>query len=141
MRVLALPDKPLEAKVVYIASSIDPASRRLPIRAEIANPGFVLKPEMFASFTIVSAAEEMGVAVQQSAIVYEGAEAHVWVTGKDRSIASRAIKTGRSEGSLIEVTSGLQAGEDVVTGGALFIDRAMQPKSSAMLAGAPQRHG
>ena len=141
VRVLALPDRPLEAKIVYIASSIDPASRRLPIRAEIENPGFVLKPEMFASFTIVSAAEEMGVAVPQSAIVYEGAEAHVWVTGKNRSIASRAIKTGRSVGSLIEVTSGLQAGEDVVTGGALFIDRAMQPKSSALLAGAPERHG
>jgi cobalt-zinc-cadmium efflux system membrane fusion protein len=132
VRVLALPDMPLQAKIIYISPSVDPATRRLSIRAEVGNPGFLLKPEMFASFTIVSGDEEMRVAVPQSAIVYEGAAAHVWVAGKNRSISSRPIAPGRSEESLIEVLSGLEAGEEVVTSGALFIDRAAQSKSSFM---------
>ena len=89
VRVLALPDTPLTAKIVYVAPSIDPVTRRLAIRAEIGNPDFVLKPEMFANFTILSGDEEDHVAVPQPAIVYEGPSAHVWVEGKDRTISSR----------------------------------------------------
>jgi membrane fusion protein, heavy metal efflux system len=132
VRVLALPDKPMTAKVVYIAPSVDPATRRLAIRAEIENPGLALKPEMFASFTILAGQEQPRIAVPQSAIVYEGASAHVWVAGKDKRISARSIATGRANGDLIEATSGIAEGEEVVTSGALFIDRAAQQKTSAL---------
>lgn len=139
VRVLALPNTPLTAKIVYVAPSIDPVTRRLAIRAEISNPDFVLKPEMFANFTILSGDEEDHVAVPQPAIVYEGPSAHVWVEGKDRTISSRNVGTGRSNGELIEIRSGLAAGEMVVTGGALFIDRASEVNSpDAREAGAEQ---
>ncbi len=125
--VLALPDKPLLAKVVYIAPMVDPATRRLTVRAEIQNPGLALKPEMFASFTIISGDPQPHPAVPQSAIIYEGSEAHVWVVGMDRRITSRKVVLGQAAGNMIEVRSGLTAGEEVVTSGALFIDRASQP--------------
>jgi len=128
--VLALPDKVFLAKVVYVAPMVDPASRRLPVRAEIENPGLELKPEMFASFTIITGNPEPHPAVPQSAIIYEGSEAHVWVVGMDRRITSRKVVLGQAAGNMIEVRSGLTAGEEVVTSGALFIDRASQPDSS-----------
>ncbi|MGA7328794.1 MAG: efflux RND transporter periplasmic adaptor subunit [Rhodomicrobium sp.] len=128
--VLAFPDKPLLAKVVYIAPMVDAASRRLTVRAEIQNPGLALKPEMFASFTIISGDPQPHPAVPQSAIIYEGSEAHVWVVQKDRRISSRKVVLGQAAGNMIEVRSGLTAGEEAVTSGALFIDRASQPGSS-----------
>ncbi len=130
VRVLALPGKPLAAKIVYVAPSIDPATRRLAIRAEIGNPDSALKPEMFANFVMYSGDEEEHVAVPQTAIVYEGSLAHVWVEGQDGTISSRAVETGRSNGELIEIRSGLDAGETIITGGALFIDRAAEVKTS-----------
>ena len=50
--VLALPGRPLSARLNYVATAIDPATRRLLVRATIDNKDFVLKPEMFANVTI-----------------------------------------------------------------------------------------
>ena len=51
-------------------------------------------------------------------------ECFVWVALKDRSLGLREIRPGQSQGGMVEVLSGLSAGESVVTSGSLFIDRA-----------------
>jgi len=48
----------------------------------------------------------------------------VWVAGSGRTLSLRQIRVGGSYDGKVEVLSGLQAGESVVTSGALFIDRA-----------------
>ena len=50
-------------------------------------------------------------AVPEAAIVYEGDAAHVWVVQGDGLIAYRAVRTGRTNGGLVEVLDGLKAGE------------------------------
>jgi cobalt-zinc-cadmium efflux system membrane fusion protein len=109
-----------------VAPSIDPVTRRLAVRAEVKNPDGALKPEMFGTFRILSGAEAAAPAVPAAAVIYEGDTARVWVAQADRSIALRQIRTGRNNDGLVEVVSGLTAGETVVTSGALFIDRAVK---------------
>ena len=59
---------------------VDPATHRLPVRAEIANADGELKPEMFASFRHRHERGRCrGRPVPESAVVYEGERAHVWV--------------------------------------------------------------
>lgn len=79
---------------------------------------------MIARSTIVAGDVVKDLAVSESAVVYEGDQAHVWVVRADGAIAARDIKLGLRNGSLIQVTQGLGAGEQVVSRGALFIDRA-----------------
>ena len=79
---------------------------------------------MFASFTILTGDDAVGVGVPDSAVVYEGDLARVWVSRSDGSVELREIKTGRSVGKMVEVVEGLKPGEKIVTSGALFIDRA-----------------
>jgi cobalt-zinc-cadmium efflux system membrane fusion protein len=100
------------------------------VRAAIANPDRALKPEMFASFRIVTSEPTLSAAVPNSAVVYEGDLAHVWVIQGDGLIAYRAIQTGRHDGDLVEVTDGLKAGERIVTKGGLFIDQVATPGSA-----------
>ena len=52
--VLAFPGQVFNAKLDYVAPALDPNTRRLPVRAAVRNPDLELKPEMFASFRIVS---------------------------------------------------------------------------------------
>ena len=55
----------------------------------------------------------------------EGANARVWVADpKDKSVASRPIEVGATANGMVEVRKGLALGENVVTSGTLFIDRA-----------------
>ena len=121
--VLAYPDRTFTAHVIYVAPTIDPNTHRLTVRAVIDNADGALKPEMFASFRILTSEGAQAPAVPASAVVYEGDSAHVWVLQSADVLAIRPIHTGRANDGLVEVLDGLQPGERVVTRGSLFIDR------------------
>ncbi len=125
--VLAHPGRTFNAKLTYVAPALDANTRRLPVRAEIINPDRELLPEMFASFRIISGAGRLMPAVPQESVIYEGANARVWVARPDdKSVVSRAVELGATTNGLVEVRKGLTIGETVVASGTLFIDRAAQ---------------
>lgn len=124
VNVMALPGRPLTAKINYVAAAIDPNTRRLLVRATIDNKDGLLKPEMFANVTIYSAGDRGAPAVPKQALIYEGDQVRIWVAREDKSVELRQIKIGLINGNLVEVTSNLKPGENIVVKGGLFIDRA-----------------
>lgn len=125
VHVLAYPGRVFNARIAYVAPSIDPNTHRLPVRAEVDNRDGALKPEMFASFSIIMGAGTSAPAVPDSAVIYEGSTAHVWVAhAADKTIELRKVATWHVSGGMVQIAGGLQPGEMVVTAGALFIDRA-----------------
>ena len=107
-----------------MAPAIDPNTHRLPVRANIENRDGVLRPNMFATFSIITGDAATAPAVPQSAIVYEGDSARVWVAGADQTLALREVRVGRTSDGMVEIRSGLSSGETIVTHGTIFIDRA-----------------
>ncbi len=130
VHVPAYPQRVFTARVTYVAAVVDATTHRLPVRAEIDNHDAALKPEMFATFRILTSTASQAPAVPEPAVVYEGDVAHVWMVAGDGLLAYRAIRTGRSNDGLVEVLEGLKAGDKVVTKGGLFIDQAAVPASS-----------
>jgi cobalt-zinc-cadmium efflux system membrane fusion protein len=122
-RVLTQPDRSFETRIDYVAPGIDPDSRRLLVRASVDNADGLLKPEMFASVTIVASEGTPTPAVPLAAVIYEGSNARAWVVGNDQSVELRQITLGQPDGRLIQVLDGLHPGERIVTRGSLFIDR------------------
>jgi membrane fusion protein, heavy metal efflux system len=122
--VLALPGRPLSARLNYVSTAIDPATRRLLVRATIDNKDGQLKPEMFANVTIYSASDHPAVGVPKQALIYEGDQVRIWVAHEDKTIELRQIRPGLTNGDLVEVVGNLKPGEQIVTKGSLFIDRA-----------------
>jgi cobalt-zinc-cadmium efflux system membrane fusion protein len=122
--VLALPGRDLTARIDYVSAAIDPATRRLLVRATIDNKDGLLKPEMFANVTIYSPGDHSAIGVPKQALIYEGDQVRVWVAHDDKSIELRQIKTGLTNGDLVEVQGDLKPGDQIVTKGSLFIDRA-----------------
>jgi len=124
VRVLAYPDRVFKAEISWVAPAIDSNTHRLPVRANIENRDGVLRPNMFATFSIITGDAATAPAVPQSAIVYEGDSARVWVAGADQTLALRAVRVGRTSDGMVEIRSGLSSGEKIVTRGTIFIDRA-----------------
>nr|WP_244525244.1 MULTISPECIES: efflux RND transporter periplasmic adaptor subunit [Bradyrhizobium] len=122
--LLALPGRTFKARIDYVSAAIDPATRRLLVRATIDNKDGLFKPEMFANVTIYAGGDHPSVGVPKQALIYEGDRVRLWVTHDDKSIELRQIQTGLINGNLVEVRANLQPGEKVVTRGSLFIDRA-----------------
>ena len=56
VHLMAYPGEVFRARITYVGASVDPAVRRLTVRAEIPNPDGKLKPDMFASFRILTVA-------------------------------------------------------------------------------------
>jgi cobalt-zinc-cadmium efflux system membrane fusion protein len=124
VHVLAFPGRIFKAKISWVAPSIDPNTHRLAVRADVENSDGALKPGMFANFSIITGEATTAPAVPQHAIIYEGDTARVWVAGEDGTIAARSVRLGQISDGMVEVLAGLSPGEEVVTSGALFIDRA-----------------
>jgi len=124
VHVLAFPGRVFDAKISWVAPSIDSSTHRLSVRANVENTNGELKPGMFANFSIITGNAATAPAVPQHAIVYEGDTARVWVAGDDGTISARPVHVGQIADGMVEILGGLSAGEKIVTSGALFIDRA-----------------
>ncbi len=125
-RIPALGGRVVTGRINYVAAAVDPNTRRLPVHAEVPNPGGALRPEMFAEMTLSTGAPQVSLSVPASAVVYDGPKTRVWVAGPGGALTLHDIQTGRTEGGYVQVLSGLQAGDRVVGSGALFIDQASE---------------
>jgi cobalt-zinc-cadmium efflux system membrane fusion protein len=124
--VPAYPDRQFEARVTFVSPIIDPTTHRLAVRADIDNPDLALKPDMLAQFEITTGGQTPVMTIPETAVVYEGSDAHVWVADpKQKTLALRNIQIGAVSHGNVVVLGGLHPGESVVTSGSVFIDRTL----------------
>jgi RND family efflux transporter MFP subunit len=119
----ALPGRPFTGKVMFINPEIDAASRSAKVVAEVINRDGALKGGMFAKGRIVVASREAVLQVPREALLswnLEQRSAEVWVVTGDQ-VEKRTVTTGASTDGTVEVLTGLQAGEQVVTRGGFNI--------------------
>lgn len=122
----AFPGKDFPATVVAVDPQIDPAGRSVLIRARLANPGSVLKPGMLARVTLSLGQRASVLMVPEEAIVPQGGDAFVY-----RVIEGKAVKTpvrlGTRRPGMVELASGVNAGDQIVVAGQIRISRDQAP--------------
>lgn len=123
VRVPAYPDRVFEGHVTTVGSMIDPTTHRQLVRSEIADPGHLLRPGMFASFVIQTGDPVRSVGVPADAVVREGdGTMTVWVTTDRRRFSKRIVKIGlRQQNEQRQILEGLEQDELVVVEGAVFL--------------------
>ncbi len=123
--VPAQPGKIYAGKISTIGATVDPNTRRVLVRSEIADPHHELRMGMLANFSIEVAAPIRAVAAPEIAIVREGdGTMTMWFTEDGRHFARRTVKTGLSNGGFVQIVEGAHPGERVATEGALFVANA-----------------
>jgi cobalt-zinc-cadmium efflux system membrane fusion protein len=114
--------EPMRAKVAWVAPTLDAETRRMSVRIELPNPRLALKPQMSVRVKVMDEHPVQAIAIPSSAVVFDGQDAHCFVASGVQTLTVRHLKLGRGEAGLVEVLSGLRAGERVVVRGALFVD-------------------
>lgn len=122
VKVPALPDRIFTARITAIGAASDAATRRVIVRSEIANPGHVLKSEMFATFKITTGEARMAPAVPAEAVVREGQLTTVWVEQSPLLFKRRKVSLGMEQDNRLQIVGGLTPGERVIGRGAIFVD-------------------
>jgi membrane fusion protein, copper/silver efflux system len=135
------PGRSYRGKVTYIYPQLDNATRTLKARIEIANPGFALKPDMFANVELGIGYGKQ-VVVPQEAVMDSGAEQLVFVAHEGGYFEPRKVRLGAKVDDEFIVLGGLKAGERVVTSANFLIDSESKLKSAADGMGMPgMSHG
>ena len=116
--VRAYPDKTFPARITYIGDALDPETRTVEVRCELKNPGRQLKTEMFATLIIHTGGSREAVVAPLEALQNMDGEEVLFVSEGEYSFRARRVRVGRHSGSVVEIVSGLQAGEKVVVAGA-----------------------
>src|SRR5215471_18467359 len=122
VQVVAYPGEVFRARLTYVGASMDPAARRLTARVEIANPDGRLKPDMFASFRIMTGVSTRSPSLPTAAVLRESdGTMTAWVTIDGKRLVKRTVKVGLQQDGFSQVLEGLEAGERVATESALFL--------------------
>ena len=118
----AFPDRPLLGRVIALLPSADPQTRTLTVRSELPNPAGKLRPGMFAAVRLNSAVEQSTLLVPSEAVIRTGKRALVMLAEGDGRYRPQEITLGREADGRLEVFSGLEEGQAVVTSGQFLID-------------------
>lgn len=124
--VSAYRNKKWTGRVAAIANALDPVSRTLSLRVVLPNPGRTLKPEMFATISLVRSVAP-AIVIPASAVVREGASSYVYVQRSANQFEKRSVTLASSANDQAEVERGLKAGESIVIEGALLLRAARAP--------------
>lgn len=116
-----LPDARYEAEVDYVYPYFQGQTRTGRLRLSLPNPDGRLKPDMYAQVKLQADLGER-LAVPESAVLFSGDARLVFVDLGDGRLQPRHVETGQRTEDYIEVRSGLQAGETVVTSGNFLVD-------------------
>jgi len=109
----------IPGKVTVVSPALDPNSTTIQVWVEAANPGGHLKPGTTVNVSIVTSTVKNALVVPAEAIVSApGGTNAVMVIGPDQVAHAVAVKTGVRQDDDVQILSGLQAGQQVVTQGA-----------------------
>src|ERR1017187_10291919 len=122
-----LPDRKFRGRVTYVYPTVDDKTRTAKVRMEFHNPGYFLKPGMFATVELPAELSPSALLVPDAAILRSGENNTVFVALEGGKFEPRAVGLGlRAEGNFYQVLSGLSDGERVVTSGQFLLDSESQ---------------
>lgn len=122
-----LSDRQFRGRVTYVYPTVDQRTRTARVRMEFHNPGYLLKPGMFATVVLRSEAEPSVVLLPDMAILRSGERNTVFVALPGGRFEPRTVILGpRAKDDLYQVLSGVSEGERVVTSGQFMLDSESQ---------------
>lgn len=122
VEVDAYPDEIFSGKVAVIGESLDPVTRRIQVRCYLNNAQHKLKPEMYARVTPVVDNEFKLPRISNSALFTQGVSSYLFVELSPGVLQRRRVELAMQGHEYSYVKEGLQAGERVVTSGALLLN-------------------
>lgn len=122
-----LPDRKFRGRVTYVYPTVDEKTRTARVRMEFHNPGYFLKPGMFATVELQAELAESAILVPDMAVLRSGEKNTVFVALDGGKFEPRSVTLGpRAEGNSYQVLGGLSEGERVVTSGQFMLDSESQ---------------
>lgn len=121
VEVDAYPGQTFRGRIERISPVVDPALRRIQVRASVENGEGRLRPEMYARVTLLPSDDRNAVRVPNAALVTQGLQHFVFVEREPGVLARRKVELAQQDREYSYISEGLSRNERVVTSGALLL--------------------
>jgi membrane fusion protein, multidrug efflux system len=111
------PGDTLHGSISFIGSAISQSNRTLPVEIKLSNPGAKLKPEMIARVQMIRTMKQDALLIDGSLLQQVDRNKTVVFIERDGKAQERTVHIGGRQGSRVEIVSGLEAGDHLVTVG------------------------
>ena len=135
------PGEEFSGEVFFVAPTLDPATRRLQLKAWVPNPDRRLRPGLFANLKLKLGERSDALLVPEEAVVFDRQGTYVWRVGEDNVAERVAVEAGAHQDGRVEIKKGLRAGDVIVSAGTHKVTqgsklRPAEPKLAEPRAGA-----
>jgi cobalt-zinc-cadmium efflux system membrane fusion protein len=118
---LSYPDKVFRGKVDKIMNVLDPTNKVMKVRIVLPNPGYLLKPEMFANVMLNNVENKHMLTVPNGALIFDHSQYYVLVYKSPSDITIRPVQVSGTVGDKTYISNGLSEGDKVIGSQALLI--------------------
>jgi Cu(I)/Ag(I) efflux system membrane fusion protein len=125
IRSQSYPGRSFSGRVTFVYPFLDPKTRTVKARVEMANPGLKLKPDMFVN-AVIKVGMGSAIVVPSSAVMDSGKRQVVWVESQPGVFEQREVQVGERANDQAQILSGIKVGEKVAVSGAYLIDSESQ---------------
>lgn len=139
IKINAYPDRVFEGVITYVYPTLNPATRTVSVRMEIANTEGLLKPAMFAQVEIPVSGKGKVLTVPTSAVIDSGTRQVLLVQLSEGRFEPREVSLGSRSDNYVEVLKGIAEGEQIVVAANFLIDAESNLK--AAIGGLGHAHG
>jgi len=119
--VAGLPGRTFSGPIEYVYPIVGEETRSLRARISLSNPGGELKPGMYATVSLTVSMGDV-LTVPASAVLYTGERAVTFVDMGDGSLTPQDVEVGMASDDLVQVVSGVEPGQRVVTSAQFLLD-------------------
>ncbi len=119
---LAYPDRVFKGKVSEMMNVLDPTTKVMKMRVVLDNPGYLLKPQMFATVSVNNTENQQAISISSSDLIFDHSQYYVIVLRDNKGhVLLRPVDVLSTNGKTTYIKNGLSPGERIVASNALLI--------------------
>jgi cobalt-zinc-cadmium efflux system membrane fusion protein len=118
---LAYPDQHFLGRIDKVFNVLDPDAKVMKVRVRLPNPGYRLKPEMYARINVLNTEAQKMLAVPAQAVIFDKDRHYVLVYRNRQHVETREVQVAKTVGPVSYVASGLQAGDVIIAKNQLLV--------------------
>jgi cobalt-zinc-cadmium efflux system membrane fusion protein len=122
---LSYPGRIFHGKVDKILNVLDPTNKVMKVRIVLPNPDYALKPEMFASVTVVNQTNSEALCIPASSLIFENSQYYVLIYKNKSDVKITPVKIIGTNGNKSYVSGGVNVGDKIIGSNAVLIYAAL----------------
>jgi membrane fusion protein, heavy metal efflux system len=118
---ISYPDKVFKGRINKLMNVLDPTNKVMKMRVILNNPGYLLKPQMFATVTVNTTEHKQAISISSASLIFDHSQYYVIVLKGQKDVQIRSVEVLHINGKTAYIKSGLQPGEHLVGSNTLLI--------------------